>query len=76
MSNDLRKITPEHREVLLNERVIAIDQDPLVSSSRSLKFKQLIKIPKQTFKFFLIETFEFDFIYKVSFCSRHKKFQL
>jgi len=29
MSNDLRTITPEHKEILLNQRVIAIDQDPL-----------------------------------------------
>ncbi len=29
MSNDLRLIAPVYREILLNERVIAIDQDPL-----------------------------------------------
>lgn len=29
MSNDLRTVTPEHKAILLNERVIAIDQDPL-----------------------------------------------
>jgi hypothetical protein len=29
MSNDLRTIMPQYREILLNRRVIAIDQDPL-----------------------------------------------
>ncbi|KAI3422635.1 hypothetical protein GPALN_013133 [Globodera pallida] len=29
MSNDLRTILPEYREILLNKRVIAVDQDPL-----------------------------------------------
>ncbi|KAL3115411.1 hypothetical protein niasHT_020084 [Heterodera trifolii] len=29
MSNDLRTILPQHRDILLNERVIAVDQDPL-----------------------------------------------
>ncbi|CAK5079164.1 unnamed protein product [Meloidogyne enterolobii] len=29
MSNDLRTLLPEHREILLNPRIIAVDQDPL-----------------------------------------------
>jgi alpha-N-acetylgalactosaminidase len=29
MSNDLRTIMPEYRDILLNKKVIAIDQDPL-----------------------------------------------
>nr|AVA09680.1 putative effector protein [Heterodera avenae] len=29
MSNDLRTIVPEQRDILLNRRVIAVDQDPL-----------------------------------------------
>lgn len=29
MSNDLRTINPEFKEILLNPHVIAIDQDPL-----------------------------------------------
>jgi hypothetical protein len=29
MSNDLRTIHPAYREILLNRRLIAVDQDPL-----------------------------------------------
>ena len=29
MSNDLRTIAPEYKEVLLNKKVIQVDQDPL-----------------------------------------------
>lgn len=29
MSNDLRNIRPEHKEILQNTRIIAVDQDPL-----------------------------------------------
>ena len=37
MSNDLRTVTPEHKAILLNERVIAIDQDPLGSYLKFFK---------------------------------------
>lgn len=29
MSNDLRKIKPEFKEILLNRKIIAVDQDPM-----------------------------------------------
>lgn len=37
LSNDLRTITPEIKELLLNREVIAIDQDPLGIQGRQLK---------------------------------------
>lgn len=36
MSNDLRSIRPEMKEILLNKNVIAIDQDPLGIQGRRL----------------------------------------
>ncbi|KAI1719149.1 alpha galactosidase A domain-containing protein [Ditylenchus destructor] len=36
MSNDLRTITPEQKDILQNKRVIAIDQDPLGNMGRMI----------------------------------------
>jgi hypothetical protein len=37
MSNDLRQMPMDHREVLLNRRVIAVNQDPLGVYGRMVK---------------------------------------
>ncbi|KAH7694357.1 Melibiase family protein [Aphelenchoides avenae] len=37
MSNDLRTLDAESREILLNRRVIAIDQDPLGAMGRMVR---------------------------------------
>lgn len=34
MSNDLRYIAPAYKEILLNKKVIAVDQDPLGKMGR------------------------------------------
>mmetsp|Transcript_35400 Transcript_35400/g.101728 ORF Transcript_35400/g.101728 Transcript_35400/m.101728 type:complete len:488 (+) Transcript_35400:51-1514(+) len=39
MSNDLRTIKPEYKEVLLNREVIAVDQDPLGKAGRRISPK-------------------------------------
>ena len=36
MSNDLRSIRPEMKEILLNKELIAIDQDPLGIMARKI----------------------------------------
>ena len=36
LSNDLRKLTPEDRRILLNKEIIAIDQDPLGKAAERL----------------------------------------
>lgn len=39
MSNDLRTVKPEYKEVLLNKEMIAVDQDPLGRAGRRVSPK-------------------------------------
>ena len=48
MSNDLRNIRPEHKEILQNTRIIAVDQDPLGIQGRIV---YNVRFPLTIFKF-------------------------
>ncbi|KAF7636726.1 Alpha-galactosidase [Meloidogyne graminicola] len=48
MSNDLRTLLPEHRQILLNKRIISVDQDPLGIFGRVVyKGKQVYVFTKE-----------------------------
>ena len=53
MSNDLRNIDPIYKEILLNKRVIAVDQDPLGIMGRLVKKVEQMVGASSKIKFFL-----------------------
>lgn len=44
MSNDLRKLTPSQRNILLNKHVIAVDQDELGILGKRISKKNNVEI--------------------------------
>ncbi|XP_003378831.1 alpha-N-acetylgalactosaminidase [Trichinella spiralis] len=46
MSNDLRFISPYYREILLNKKAIAVDQDPLVIVPGIAAYKAVVTVEK------------------------------
>lgn len=71
MSNDLRFVSPAHKEILLNKKVIAVDQDPLGIMGRVIVRLPLISIYVKPMMPYNETTNSYS--YAVVFLNKHKK---
>ncbi|XP_076328415.1 alpha-N-acetylgalactosaminidase-like isoform X2 [Tachypleus tridentatus] len=63
MSNDLRKLHPEFKEILLNKDIIAVNQDPLGIQGKRIFKKQSIEIWKKPITPVIGEYFSFALLF-------------